>query len=98
MDASIYATSPKYKGFFRPNLSSKGPYSNWPMEIPIKKLDNESETLAVVVCRSSAIAVNPGKYISIENGPIADKVPRMRIVKNRFLVVINYHSKTMAED
>lgn len=64
-----------YKGFLRPYLSNRGPYNIWPNEIPIKKLESESEILATVVCRSAAIEGNAGKYISIEKGPIADKRP-----------------------
>ena len=77
-----------YKGFFLPNLSSSGPYNNCPKAIPIKKLDNEREMCATVVCRSLAIAGNPGRYISIENGPMAESSPRMSIVKNLFFPFI----------
>src|SRR5437868_14609991 len=66
-----YKINPTYKGLLRPNLSSNGPYINCPTEIPIKKLDNESETVATVVFKSFAIAGNPGRYMSMENGPIA---------------------------
>ena len=31
------------------------------------------------VLRSAAIALNPGRYMSIDNGPIAVRRPRMRI-------------------
>ena len=77
----IYNTSPTYKGFFLPNLSSKGPYNNWPAASPVKKLDKESETCAVVVWNDFAIAVKPGKYISIENGPSAVSEPSMIMVR-----------------
>ena len=45
----------------------------------MKKLENESITLAVVVCKPCAIAGNAGRYMSIENGPIVDSKPRMRM-------------------
>ena len=73
-----------YNGFLRPYLSSNGPYNNWPTEIPIKKLERERATCATVVCRSAAIAGKPGKYISIENGPMADSIPNITIIKNFF--------------
>lgn len=85
IDANKYMVSPAYKGFLRPYLSSKGPYNNCPNEIPIKKLDSERETCATVVFKSAAIAGNPGKYISIEKGPMADIIPRITINKNFFL-------------
>ncbi len=40
--------------------------------MPIKKLESESDTLEIVVFRLLAIAGKPGRYISTENGPIAD--------------------------
>ena len=77
-----------YNGLFLPNLSSNGPYNNCPTEMPIKKLERESATRATVVCRSAAIAGNPGKYISIEKGPIAESIPSITIIKNLFLPFI----------
>ena len=52
--------------------------------MPIKKLDRESETWATVVWRWVAISGKPGKYISIEKGPMAVSSPKMRIVENFF--------------
>ena len=37
------------------------------------------ETLATVVFKSFAMPENPGKYISIENGPKAVNEPNIRI-------------------
>ncbi len=74
--------SPTYNGFFLPNRSSKGPYKNCPKQMPIKKLESESDTLEIVVFRLLAIAGKPGRYISIENGPIADNKPSMSIQRN----------------
>ena len=68
-----------YKGFLRPNLSSRGPYNICPAEIPIKKLESDKEIFATVVCKSAAIAGKPGKYMSIENGPMADSRPNINI-------------------
>ena len=84
IDAIKYAQRPIYKGLLRPYLSSKGPYNIWPKEIPIKKLESDKEILATVVCKSAAIEGKPGRYMSIENGPIADKRPRIRINLNFF--------------
>jgi hypothetical protein len=81
-EAIKYADKPMYKGFLRPYLSNKGPYNIWPNEIPIKKLESDSEILATVVFKSAAIEGKPGKYISIENGPIADKRPKITISLN----------------
>ena len=88
-DAIIYKTSPAYKGFLRPNLSSKGPYNNCPTDIPIKKLDKDNETCAVVVFNDFAIAGKPGKYISIEKGPNAVSAPNIKTVKKYLCLVIN---------
>ena len=52
--------------------------------MPIKKLESERPIFATVVCRSAAIAGKPGKYISIDNGPMADNMPNISIVKNLF--------------
>src|SRR5882757_5556436 len=51
--------------------------------MPIKKLERESVTVATVVPRSAAIDGNPGRYISMEKGPMADKSPRIRMSKKR---------------
>ena len=70
-----------YSGLLRPKRSSSGPYNNCPADIPMKKLDRDSITCSRVVCSDRAISGNPGKYISMENGPIAVSEPRMRISK-----------------
>lgn len=82
-----------YNGIFLPNLSSKGPYNNCPIETPMKKLETESDTFEIVVARSSAMAGKPGKYMSIENGPNADKSPNVRIAKNLcfpFFIILHF--------
>src|SRR6478609_10319453 len=68
-----------YNGCFLPKRSRRGPYKNWPTEMPMKKLERESDTWATVVLRCAAMAGKPGRYISIEKGPMADKTPRIRI-------------------
>lgn len=66
--------------------------------MPIKKLDSERETCAIVVSRSLAIAGKPGKYISIENGPMADNMPKTSMRKNLLLVFMVQNScKTMQQ-
>jgi hypothetical protein len=50
--------------------------------MPMKKLDRERETRATVVWREAAMEGKPGKYISIENGPIADNSPKISITEN----------------
>ena len=57
--------------------------------MPIKKLDNDNETCAVVVFNDFAIAGNPGKYISIENGPNAVSEPNIKTVIKYLCLVIN---------
>ena len=54
--------------------------------MPIKKLESESATWATVVCRSVAIAGKPGRYMSIEKGPIAESIPNITIIKNLFFL------------
>ena len=71
--------SPMYNGFFLPNFSNRGPYTNCPTEMPIKKLDNDNITCSTDVYKLTAIAGNAGRYMSIENGPIAVSKPSMRI-------------------
>lgn len=88
MDATMYKTNPAYKGFLRPNLSSNGPYNNCPADIPIKKLDKDKETCAVVVFNDLAIAGKPGRYISIEKGPNAVSAPNIKTVKKYLCLVI----------
>lgn len=58
------------------------------MDIPIKKLDSDKDTCATVVWRLAAILVNAGRYISIENGPIAVSIPRISINLNLFFPFI----------
>jgi len=48
----------------------------------MKKLDKESEIVATVVSRSFAMSGNPGRYMSIENGPIAESNPKIKTSKN----------------
>ncbi len=52
--------------------------------MPIKKLESERETLATVVERSAAMSGKPGRYISIEKGPIEVRNPRISISENLF--------------
>ena len=47
--------------------------------MPIKKDDNDSITEETDVCKPLAIAGNAGKYISIDNGPIAVSNPKISI-------------------
>jgi hypothetical protein len=74
-----YKLNPKYKGVFRPNLSSNGPYNNCPTEMPMKKDDNDNITLETVVCSPLAILGKAGRYMSIDKGPIAVKRPKIRM-------------------
>ena len=61
----------------------------------MKKLERESDTCATVVLRCAAIAGKPGKYISIEKGPMADKTPRIRIslylldIRLKYMLIIH---------
>jgi hypothetical protein len=73
--------NPTYKGFFLPKRSSKGPDNNCPTQIPIKKLDKEKPTFSIVVCRSSAITLKPGRYMSMESGPIAVSMPNIKMIR-----------------
>jgi len=82
IEARRYILNPTYIGFFLPYLSSKGPYNNWPADIPIKKLESESITCDTDVCKVFAISGNAGRYISIEKGPMAVSRPRIRMRKN----------------
>ena len=50
--------------------------------MPIKKVDNESDTLETSVSRSLAMALKPGRYMSIEKGANAAKEPKIKIKKN----------------
>src|ERR1700754_3283865 len=52
--------------------------------MPIKKLDRESVTSATVVFRDAAMAGKPGRYMSMEKGPMAESNPRIRIMKKDF--------------
>lgn len=56
--------------------------------MPMKKLDKESETSATVVPRSWAMAGKPGRYMSMEKGPRAVSVPKIRMREMYFLRVI----------
>jgi hypothetical protein len=47
--------------------------------MPIKKLDSDSITCAIVVFNPLAISGKAGKYISMEKGPMAVSMPRMRM-------------------
>lgn len=55
---------------------------NCPTEIPIKKLDRDSVTFAMVVDIDLAISGKPGRYMSMEKGPMAESSPRIRMTKN----------------
>ena len=54
----------------------------------MKKLVRESPTWAISVERSVAIAGNPGKYMSTEKGPIAERAPRTDIMTRYCLLPI----------
>ena len=46
--------------------------------MPIKKPLSDKDTLEAEVARSFAMAGNPGKYMSIENGVKAVRLPKIR--------------------
>jgi len=48
----------------------------------MKKVAKDKDTFGTSVFKSLAIALNPGKYISIENGAKAAKLPRINIKPN----------------
>jgi hypothetical protein len=51
-----------------------------------------------VVCKSAAMAGKPGKYMSIENGPIADSSPNISMRKNLLLpFMLGKGGKTMPD-
>jgi hypothetical protein len=52
--------------------------------MPIKKLDKDKEILDTVVPRLLAMSGNPGRYISIENGPTAVSKPKVSRSINLF--------------
>jgi hypothetical protein len=60
------------------------------METPIKKLLNESATSVTEVCKAAAMALKPGRYMSMEKGTSAVSVPRIRIVRRYLLLLINF--------
>jgi hypothetical protein len=39
-----------------------------------------------VVCRLAAMVGKPGKYISMEKGPMAESNPKINMSKDRFLI------------
>ena len=78
--------NPTYNGFFLPKRSSKGPDNNCPTQIPMKKLDKEKPNFSIVVWRSSAITLNPGRYMSMESGPIAVSMPNINMIRPLLLV------------
>src|SRR5580693_706655 len=86
--ATIYKTRPAYNGFFRPYRSISGPYNSWPTEMPTKKLDSDNATIAAVVPRLAAISSNPGRYMSMEKGPIAVSSPKTSTYVKYFRFVI----------
>jgi len=47
--------------------------------MPIKKVAKDKDTFGTSVFRSLAMALNPGRYISIENGASAAKLPSINI-------------------
>ena len=88
-DAMMYTAKPAYKGGLRPKRSNNGPYNSCPPANPIKKLESESATFAVVVFNDRAMLGKPGKYMSIENGDNAVKAPNISTVKKYcFLVML----------
>ena len=44
----------------------------------------DREILAVEVCNAPAISGNAGRYISMANGLMVERAPKIRIMKNRF--------------
>jgi len=53
-------------------------------EIPIKKEESDSITAATVVFKLLAMSGKAGKYMSMDNGPIAVRRPSMRMTGNLF--------------
>src|ERR1700728_1338138 len=85
---------PRYIGTFRPIMSEIGPTTIWPRPIVMKKARRVICTLAGLAVRSLPIEGNAGRYISMANGPIADKSPRTiatrrkRVSDDRFFGVV----------
>ena len=67
---------PRYMGPFRPIMSEIGPTTIWPRPIVMKNPRRVICTVAGLAARSFPIEGNAGRYISMANGPIADKSPR----------------------
>ena len=88
IEANMYIDNPMYNGFFLPKRSSNGPYNNWPKEIPMKNPLSDRDTLAAEVARSAAIAGKPGKYISMEKGLRAVRLPKISINETYLDLVI----------
>ena len=55
---------------------------NCPAEMPMKKLDRDRVTFAMVVDNDRAMSGKPGRYMSMEKGPMAESSPSIRMTKN----------------
>jgi hypothetical protein len=56
--------------------------------MPMKKAERDQATLPSVVPRSCAMALKPGRYMSMENGLKAVREPRIRMRKKYFFLVM----------
>ena len=68
------------------------PINNCPTESPSRQAVNVSCARDAPVCKSSVNFGKEGKYISIDNGPIAVSVPNTRIIHNLFVFTGLYTS------
>ena len=74
---------PRYIGPFLPIMSEIGPTAIWPTPIVMKNARRVICTLAGSAMRSFPIEGNAGRYISMANGPIADKSPRTTATRRK---------------
>jgi hypothetical protein len=69
----------------RPYLSLKGPKNNCPKAKPNILVVKPICTIDVVELKTLANDGNVGRYISVTNGPKADKIPRNIIRNTKYL-------------
>ena len=74
-DASVYITAPINSGGRRPIRSDKGPYTSWPIAMPMKKADIVPCTAPACTPKSAAMVGNAGRYRSMETAPNAVSAP-----------------------
>ncbi len=97
-DAAIYPTRPARSGPRRPRESLSGPASSWPPASPSMQPVSVNWPVDAESPRSRVNDGSPGRYMSIESGPNADRAPRISVKRRPGRLAVGSTAGAVAAD